>query len=254
MSVWFCIPSARSPEEAEPVLRQWRERGYKIALWTDSYAPGLTPHYRIREIAHVEMQDRPENYPGYAVAVNTLVGYVIKHYEDAEWLICTGDDTLPDPNKSAEEIARECNHHFSLAYALRSGQPHDIVRDWPDRTFGVMQPTGDRFADGSIDRICGSPWMGREFCKRMYGGKGPLWPEYTRFFMDEELQCVSQKLGVLWQRPDLTHFHQWYGREGNGTKATDIPPHLKNQQARWEPEKKIFNDRKAASFPGSKPL
>jgi hypothetical protein len=36
MSVWYCIPSKRPPEEAEKCLKLWRERGYKIALWVDS--------------------------------------------------------------------------------------------------------------------------------------------------------------------------------------------------------------------------
>ena len=47
------------------------------------------------------------------------------------------------------------------------------------RTFGVMQPTGDRWGErngiATIDRIAGSPWMGREFCRRMYHGSGPMY-------------------------------------------------------------------------------
>ena len=35
-----------------------------------------------------------------------------------------------------------------------------------------MQPTGDRFAQGQIDRIAGSAWIGREFARRAYGGNG----------------------------------------------------------------------------------
>ena len=88
-------------------------------------------------------------------------------------------------------------------------------------TFGVMQATGDRWGENEpwaraqfpdapayIDRICGSPWIGREFARRMNQGKGPFWREYFHMFADEELQCVAQRLGVLWQRRDLTHHHE----------------------------------------------
>jgi hypothetical protein len=89
----------------------------------------------------------------------------------------------------AKQIAKECTAHFG-------------------GTFGVMQPTGDRWANGSIDRICGSPWLGREFCTRMYHGKGPMYGGYLHMFGDEELQHVATRLGVLWQRRDLTHLSQ----------------------------------------------
>ncbi len=248
MSVWLTIPSARPPEEAEPILKQWRERGYKIALWLDWDA---RPPYA--DLVHCS----PSGYPGYARAVNRLVWEVLVVDNACDWVICAGDDTLPDPSKSAEEIARECNHHFSLAYALRSGQPHDIVRDWPDRTFGVMQPTGDRWHEGQggfesadIDRVCGSPWMGREFCRRIYGGKGPLWPEFQHMFVDEHLQCVAQKLGILWQRRELTHKHLHWKRGLEATGIQRIPEHAVkwNTDEHWQEAKALFERLKAGGF------
>lgn len=220
----------------------------------------MTPHYLIREIAHVEMQDRPENYPGYAVAVNTLVAYVMKHYEDAEWFICTGDDTTPDPNHSAEEIAQECSTHFELESGkclhIAGGLYHtQIEGHHPESTFGVMQPTGDRWHEGvtgsaDIDRVCGSPWMGREFCRRIYGGKGPLWPEFQHMFVDEHLQCVAQKLGILWQRPDLTHKHLHWKRGLEMTGIQRIPEHAVkwNTDEHWQEAKALFERLKAGGF------
>jgi hypothetical protein len=255
LSVWLTIPSARPVEEAEPVLKQWRERGYKIALWTDSCAPGLTPQYRISETAHVEMQHTPETYPGYAVAVNKLIRHVMRRYDDADWFVTGGDDVLPDPNKSAEEIARECSDHFRNLNIERTGETIEV-----HPTFGVMQPTGDRFAQGSIDRICGSPWMGRSWCERINQGKGPLWPEYTHCFVDEELQNVALKYGVLWQRRDLVHLHKHFQRESDDLNSNAIPmptpAHLKEATSpeHWAKYKTLFESRKAAGFPGHQPL
>jgi hypothetical protein len=133
-----------------------------------------------------------------------------------------------------------------------------------DSVFGVMQPTGDRWGENEpwarqqfpnapayIDRICGSPWMGRELCRRMYQGNGPLFEGYQHMYVDEELQCVAQSLGVLWQRRDLIHYHDHWGRtEGSA------PEHLAEatSAAHWDRSRAIFNRRKAEGFPGHEPI
>ncbi len=118
-----------------------------------------------------------------------------------------------------------------------------------------MQPTGDPWSDTKgriIERIAGSPWIGREFCRRMNGGAGPLWQEYTHCFEDEELQCVAQKLGVFWQRPDLTHKHNHWMRKPNAK----VPPHLAEATSpqHWAKFKALFEIRKRAGFPGHEPI
>ncbi len=231
MSVWFAIPSKRPPEEAEPVLKLWRERGYKIALWRDDmdFPYGIVDYIRA------------DPYPGYSIAVNSLVRDILSSDEQAEWIVTGGDDVEPDPNHSAEEIARECS-------------------DWRADTFGVMQPTGDRWGEHDIipgkvgayiDRICGSPWMGREFCRRMYQGNGPLYSGYFHMFEDEELQCVAQKLGVLWQRRDLTQYHRHYGR-----LCQPRPAFLDKAAGRehWREAEAIFKCRWEQGFPGHEPI
>ena len=250
MSVWYCIPSARPPEEAEQVLKLWRERGYKIALWLDSQS-GHEP-FVSHEGLYIVVGGV---YPGYAAAVNQLVRHVIATQPDAEWLVTGGDDIEPDANHSAEEIALSCGRYF--------GTLHDVP-NFQLSTFGVMQPTGDRYgADerhlgerGSayIDRVCGSPWMGREFCRRMYGGRGPLFEGYFHMGEDEELQAVAQKLGVLWQRPDLIHFHRHWARKNKD--RSDMLKFLEraNSTEEWQKYKQIFAERKAAGFPGHEPL
>lgn len=267
MSVWYCIPSARPPEEAERVLKLWRERGYKIALCRDTYS-----HEEVGQLQADVVFVR--DYRGYAEAVNWLIGCLMETTQYgpgpvadplAEWFVTGGDDVEPDMNNTAEEIAQQCSEHFShIAIQNKFSDPavKDLVAHADAHmTFGVMQPTGDRFAGGSIDRICGSPWMGREFCRRMYGGKGPLFEGYRHMFVDEELQEVALKLDVLWQRPDLIHLHRHFMREDETDLHSDAvkreaPAHLVkwNTQEHWAESQKLFRERKAAGFPGHEPI
>lgn len=128
--------------------------------------------------------------------------------------------------------------------------------------FGVMQPTGDRWGDAQgayIDRVAGSPWIGREFARRMYGGSGPYWPEYFHMGVDEELQAVATKLGVFWQRPDLTHYHAHWGRPRPGERMGQVdrmPAFLAeaNSPEHWRKYKALFSKRQAAGFPGHEPI
>jgi len=210
LSVWLCIPSKRPPAEANPVLTRWREMGYKIALQMDA------EREFIAEYSDQITVVRP--YAGYADAVNFLARTVLQHDPSCDWIVAAGDDTLPDPNKRADEIALECNDHFASVLADKSpGVP--IFRN--SYTFGVMQPTGDPWSDRRgriIERIAGSPWLGREWCLRANQGKGPLWPGFFHMWADEALQIVAQQLGVFWQRPDLTHHHAHWGRPRPGER------------------------------------
>ena len=278
MSVWYCIPSARPPEEAEACLSKWRDHGYKIALFVDWNPPGAPLDTRIsrgdimlmgggRFAPKFDPQTKipyapgtkthPPNfneYPGYAQATNALIAEVLARDPSCDWCVAGGDDIDPDANHTADEIAAQCSEHFARIHTQNRG-------DWAAEdyrrlaTWGVMQPTGDRFDGGSIDRICGSPWLGREFCRRVNQGRGPFWPEYTHMFSDEELQNVAVKLGVLWQRPDLIHYHNHFQRVPGtdfGQRAT-TPPHLAEAYSpeHWRKYKALFEARKATGFPGS---
>lgn len=246
MSVWFLIPSARPPEEAEKVLKLWRQQGYKVALLRDA-GEGIACDYLHSCLI----------YRGYAQAVNSLVKDVIELDPAAEWFVTGGDDTEPDLNYTAEEIAEQCSRHFGLEQ-MRIGKTSapDAVptRIGPYSTFGVMQPTGDRYAGGCIDRIAGSPWMGRDFCQRIYGGKGPLWPEFTHMFVDEHLKCVAEKLGIFWQRPDLIHLHRHFMRVNDSIDSPavlrDPPAHLvtANSQEHWNSSQRTFERLRDGGF------
>lgn len=233
MNVWMCAPSKRPPAEAQPILDLWRARGYKLAIWRDTGDEPVACDMLIRG-----------DYPGHYDCANRIVRAVFEHDSSCDWVACCSDDTEPDATHTPRTIAEQCSAHFEMLA----------------RTFGVMQPTGDRFAGGSIDRICGSPWIGREFARRMYQGRGAFFPEYWHMFGDEELQQVALKLGVLWQRRDLVHFHRHFmrehGRIDSGAVRVTVPSHLieANSREHWDKYKALFLARKAAGFPGSEPI
>jgi hypothetical protein len=120
-----------------------------------------------------------------------------------------------------------------------------------------MQPTGDPWRDvlgRIIERIAGSPWIGRDFCERAYLGNGPWCEEYTHCFGDEELQRVAILRECFWQRPDITHMHHNWARANQDRR--DMPAFLKdaNSAAHWNQYKTIFERRRANGFPGSEPI
>jgi len=220
MSVWYVVPSKRPVEEAHACLSKWIQHGYQVMIQRDP---------NDAEVKDVENIVRP--YQGYSDAVNHLVAQVIQKDLYADWIVTGGDDIDPDLNHSAEEIAAECSAHFN-------------------GTFGVMQPIGDKWRC-DISRICGNPWMGRDFCQRINQGRGPMWPEYFHMRNDEEMQEVTLKLGVLWQRPDLSQFHHHWMRE-SGSAPVFLA--RANSQSNWDEMGAIFFARKAKGFPGHEPL
>jgi hypothetical protein len=209
-------------------------------------------------------------YQGWARSTNLTIAVVLAVHPDAEWFVAGGDDIAPDPNHTADEIAAECSAYFGEWWGTASeGYKLDYLERFEayggeeaHRTFGVMQPTGDRWMDRGdgkgavIDRVAGSPWMGREFCRRMYHGAGPLYNGYYHNFADQELQAVATKLGVFWQRRDLLQEHRHWARpRGDWRDAPDWAYKINDPaQSDWDKSKKLFYSREAAGFPGHEPL
>ena len=234
MSIWLAIPSARPIDEVDRTIEQWRMQGYNVALYVNAEREGQPV-----PAADILMYGKYEGYPR---AINDLSRLLLED-TDAQWIICAGDDTLPDQTKTAQEIAAELEAHFN-------------------GTLGCCQPTGDRWGENEpwarrmhparpayIDRICGSAWYGREFVRRIYQGKYLQWPEYWHMHADQEMQEVAEMLGLLWQRRDLTHHHNHWGKTGN---AANMPKFLEraNSPEEWRSTKELFDRRKAAGFPG----
>lgn len=222
----YAIPSARPPAEANVCLRKWCERGYKVAVQRDL-------GYGIDIYADL-VWERP--YAGYAEAVNWLARIVLREYADCNIIVTGGDDIDPDPMHDPAVLEQEFIEHFG-------------------GTFGVWQPSGDRWmiddkGRSSEERVCSSPWLGREFCLRMYGGDGPLWYGWFHMFEDEELHEVATKLGVLQHRPEICQYHHHWIRGPQKQR----PPHLTEAKEDWANSKRLFDERKAAGFPGHEPL
>jgi len=304
-SVWYVIPSKRKPEECAARLQRWRDQGYNIALFVDRAD---------------EAEGKPNDlvvvgeYRGYPATVNRLMKMVFESDAGCSWCVTGGDDMLPDPNVPALTIARQCSLHFVCVnferLSAQAGEPlpehlrfnaeafsqisPEKLQRVASATFGVMQPTGDRWGEHEtvnnhafvppdprtcgepsfaqlcvrcwlpadhakhllgayIDRVAGSPWIGREFARRVYRGNGPFWPEFYHMFDDEHLQCVATKLGVFWQRRDLTHLHEHWGRPREGERlgqASRMPDFLvtANSRANWDRSKAIFERLKAGGF------
>ncbi len=248
MSVWFAIPSIRPNGGTIPI---WRERGYKVAV------------LRQGDPIDCEIQIPTGEYLGWAPSVNILARHIIEHDQSAEWIVSGGDDYEPDMEHSPGEIAFECRQHFEM--------PIPQSDEWDDGTWGVMQPTGDRWGDtpasrtqygedrgAYIDRIAGSPWMGREWCKRAYQGNGPMFGGYKHMYADEELKEVAENLGVYWARRDIGQLHKHWGRKPGDEFAqmSDCPDFLLpvNTPQHWHESQKLFTERKMAGWPGSEPL
>lgn len=238
MSVWFCIPSCRPASEAKACLDRWRAMGYKIAI------------LRQGEPIEADLVIPTGEYLGWARSTNILARQVLRRDRECDWVVGGGDDYWPaenywpDPLHSSKSIAEQCETYFA------------------EGTYGVMQATGDKWGDSPsaritygedrgaiLDRVAGSPWMGREWCERSYLGNGPMWDGYFHMFADEELCNVAEKQGVYWRRPDLTQYHDHYSRKlGVEPSASEI-----YAQSEWNTSYEMFQNRKVKGFPGSEP-
>jgi len=213
--VWFAVPSA-NPENCRCNLPRWRERGYRIAILQN----------RTRAEIPADIVVWRDAYPGWAESINILCREAVP--KDAPIVVSGGDDMLPDPNHTAQDLATEFLSRF------------------PD-TFGVMQPHGDEFL--CARRYCGSPFLGRKWIDTMYGGRGPMCGQYHHNWADNELYWVARGLGALWERDDLSHFHDHFTREGR--RAPDYWECVRNSDLS---DAYLYFARAYADFPGHEPI
>lgn len=214
--VWFAIPSA-NPEKCRATLPVWRKMGYKIAV-LQNFERGDIP---------ADLTLWSDEYPGWPASVNLLCRRVVP--PDCPIVVTGGDDMLPDPNHTAQELARQFLDRF------------------PD-TFGVMQPHGDEFMLARL--YCGSPFMGRAWFTSMYQGEGGMFPGYRHNWADNELYWLAKGMGALWERPDLIHHHEHFTRSGS-----QKPDYWKaNVETRDLEDCRTYINRSWSRFPGHQPL
>jgi len=183
-------------------------------------------------------------WDGYPKAVNRLCREVLKQWPETLVCVTGGDDIEPDPEYSPEEIQqwfleRACDGCF---YEF-DGHEH--------KTYGVMQPTGDPWADSQgriIERIAGSPWMGRAWILESCGGNGPILEEFHHYYEDEWLQRAAQMQGVFWPNPLVTQKHNHWTKNGG-----ERPAFLHKAQAKWQQDKATFEACVARNFSESLP-
>lgn len=215
-SVWYAIPSCNL-DRCTKSFERWKAMGYKTCVLLDKGMVGPS---------NADMILYADPYEGYYKAFNTMAQAIGRQ---ADVIVTGGDDIFPDPNYTASQIAEEC------------------FTKYPDGLF-VMQPTGDRMS--GVESICASPWFGRGWLDRAYQGKFPVWPEYIAFYGDQELKEVAEKLRCLWQRIDLTQYHDHWTRPG-GPQKTDYQA---RNDKHWDHDKRVYSKRKAANFPSMWPL
>lgn len=227
MDVWLLLPSA-DPIQAAKHLPKWRDQGYMLAAMLDDVR-NLPDIYSSVATIILDASERG-GYKGYPWAIRQLLDALPN-------VLCVlaADDMDPDPRLNAAQIAEQFVDHF------------------PDDK-GIMQPTGDPFMTdeqgrSAAARICGSPWMMRDFALSLYGGHGPFHPGYRHLWADEDLYNVAINNGWLWQRSDLAQMHDHYTRRGekrprNMTIAATCHAH----------DESLFKRRKAIGFPNTELL
>jgi len=217
-SVWYLFPGANEAA-ARACAARWNERGYRVACAVDVGA-GWTCGDVTIEV----------DYRGYYAAVRELCALL----GGAGLVVCGGDDILPDPVADPAVVAVEFFQRF------------------PDG-FGVMQPVGDLNERtgrpfGGTASAAVSPWIGRGWIERAYGGRGPHWCGYHHLHGDEELQQVATAAGVFWQRADLCQRHEHWTRPGCGDNLA--PARRAEIVRRWDDDRALFLERMAAGWPG----
>jgi len=219
-NTWVVFPSA-TVEKANSAVTAWRNRGYHTLVFQDLGSKAC-------EADVVRMGQ----FPGYYRVINSLVLQAVAE-EGADIVTCIGDDMLPDPYATAEDIAKS---YFKI---------------WPHGE-GVLQATGDmQGVDESgvqaAARICGSPTFGRRWIYESYEGRGPFWSGYQNFYADEDLHDVAFSLGLLRNDPQITFLHQHWSW-GWSDRAEY---HKRNSDNTWEADAALYASRRAEKFPHS---
>jgi len=209
---WVVWPSPNL-ERSRRMVEVWREFGARVAVL-------LNPPHKHTDLPEADMVIVQEGWSGFPVAANLLC-----HEVPGDIVVVVGDDIYPDPSWTAQGVGQE------------------MLQRFPGLE-GVMQPIGDEY--GWTHKCAGSPWIGRGFIEKAYGGvAGPFWPGYFHYFCDQELQEYATSLGVFQQRPDLTQFHDHWQRKKDGKR----PKYLRKAKQHWAKDRALFNARKREKWP-----
>ena len=220
--VWYLFPGASRPA-AEESARVWKAAGYRVAVAIDRGARAPEGPELVIEV----------DYQGYYAAVRDLVRAVRGLLGRTPGLVVCGGDDINPAAVPPWEIGAQ------------------LEERWPDGFF-VMQPIGDLNRNGKPFGGTGSaavsPWVGRGWLERAYGGNGPHWCGYHHLHGDEELREVALRAGVYWDRWDLCQFHAHWTR---GYRDNLRPERRRKIIERWPEDRAQYQARRAAGFPGA---
>ena len=234
-NAWYAIPTC-NPGRAREVLPRWRAQGWGIALMVDE---GRAPEFE----ALADVLFEANLFPGWCRTACFLSRYLVAFH--GAKLVATGGDDIEPPVMGVQDVDRWSFEPFDAKPVSGDDAVRIMESHFPDG-MGVVQPTGDDL-DG-VDRICGSPWFGLGWILMGYSGVGPVWPGYLQYYADEELKVVSEKLGMLAQRPDIRQVHHHWTRVG-GWPKTDYQE--RNDRAFMGRDGELFACRRASGFPMS---
>ena len=220
MKHFVCFPSA-DPMIGLTCAKKWIERGYDAMILLDP------PNWLVSAEPRLHLIHGPIPFPGYYKVINTLTTAAFD--AGADVVTCIGDDMLPDPIRTAEDIAQMYLKRFpkgeGILQAVGDAQGEKIGGEW------------------NSQRICGSPTFGRNWFSEGYPYEGGFCSQYRSFYGDEDLQNVAKKKGLLWQELTLKidHLHWAFGRSHK-------QPYHDKAQKNWDEDAKTFQHRKAADF------
>lgn len=193
---------------ANKTAGKWKERGYDTAVLVEG-------NYTLQR--NINHYIAGHEWKGFPHAANELCCQFHLLYDI---IVVGGDDLFPDTNFTAQEIGNQFLSYFN-------------------GTLGLMHPTGDRYGCVDIASVC--PWIGANYIKL----GGPYFEGYYHYYCDAELQDVATQRGLFWQRPDLSQYHDHWGRTGQ-----QRPKHLMTANSCHAADKATYEARKAQSFPG----
>lgn len=222
MIAWVAMPSAAPFAQAGACLDAWRAMGYGVAILSEDPNRSQFP---------IDIFIHDVTYPGYGTSINRLVAAVLERDPECQVVVAAADDVFPDPDRTADQITAEFISHFG-------------------GTMGVMQPVGHSDWSANSLKVAWSPWLGRDWCLLAYGGHGPMWGGYHHFWVDRELQVVAKRLGVFWQRSDITQHHDTWKRK----VPRERPQYLMHAGYAWPADNELYESREGAGFPGAELL
>ena len=198
-------------KEANITAARWKNQGYDTALFIEHSIeqPSNIDHYIIGD------------WKGFPSAANKLCQAYVDLYDI---IIISGNDLYPDTKLTAQEIGNQFMDHFH-------------------GTNGIMHPVGDKY--GLIMEAAVCPWIGADYIKSVYGGRGPYYEGYYHYFCDGELQDVATLNNTFWQRDDLIQYHAHWSR-----MHEKRPAHLMPALTNHADDQATYHARKEAGFPG----